>query len=230
MRYGVGRVVGFSAFDVWRWDLVPKGFGVETSTFTQVLLSSIGWLTEKDQVERLSFTASRSTYLWGEPTDMFARVTDENLRPVIGASVEGEIRDAVSGEIVRTFAMIDRGGGSHSARVDLLPPSRYTAAVTASDGAALHAEQMLEFTVDERGLEDSDVDGDRLALEQVAAATGGIAYGAGDSDRLADELNPGSIILRSSRELRFNLSLGSFMVLVGILGVEWLVRKRKMLL
>jgi hypothetical protein len=230
MRYGLGRVVAFSAFDLWRWDLVPKGFGSETAAFSELLLNSIGWLTERDEIKRLALSVSKDTYLWGEPADISARVADENLKAVGGASLEGEVRDAVSGKVLRSFAMIDRGGGSHSARVDLLPPSRYTARVTARLGGEVYAEERLEFTVDERGLEDENADGDRLALEQIAAATGGSVYRLDDSDRLADELNPGSMIVRSLKEFRLRLTLWSFLALVGILGVEWLVRKRKMLI
>ena len=229
MRYGLGRVVAFSAFDIWRWDLVPKGFGSETSAFTDLLLNSIGWLAERDEVKRLVLSASKDTYLWGEPADLSARVADENLQIIPGASVEGEIRGVVSGETVRSFAMTDRGAGSHSARVDLLPPSRYTARVTARVDGEVYADETIEFTVDERGLEDLDVDGDQAALEQIAAATGGSAYRPEDSSRLVDDLNPGSTIVRNLRELRLKLTLASFLVLVGLLGVEWLVRKRKML-
>jgi hypothetical protein len=229
MGYGLGRVVAFSAFDIWRWDLVPKGFGIETSAFTDLLLNSIGWLSEKHEVERLVLSASKDTYLWGEPVELSARVADENLKAVPGATLDGEIRDVVSGETVRSFAMTDRGGGSHAARVDLLPPSRYTAHVTARVGGEVYADGSLEFTVDERGLEDQDVDGDQTALEQLAAATGGNVYTLEDSARLVDDLNPGSTIVRSLRELRLKLTLGSFLVLVGLLGVEWLIRKRRML-
>jgi hypothetical protein len=230
MRYGVGRVVAFSPFDLWRWDFVPKGFGVETSAFSELLLNSIGWLTERDEIKRLALSASKDTYLWGEPAEISARVTDENLKPVSGASVEGEIRDAVSGEIKHEFAMGDRAEGSHAARVDFLPPSRYIAAVTARVTGEVYAEGRLEFSVDERGLEDFDVDGDNLALEQIAAATGGTAYRVQDSARLAEELNPGSTIARSYKDLRLRLTLACFLVLAAILGIEWLVRKRKMLI
>ncbi|MFH1314143.1 MAG: vWA domain-containing protein [Candidatus Eisenbacteria bacterium] len=229
MRYGLGRVVAFSPFDLWRWDFVPRGFGIETSAFSGLLLNSIGWLTEKDEIKRLALSVSRDTYLWGEPADISARVMDENLKPVSGASVQGEIRDAVSGEIKHKFAMGDRAGGSHAASVDFLPPSRYIAGVTARVGGEVYAEERLEFSVDERGLEDFNVDGDNLALEQIAAATGGTAYRAQDSARLAEELNPGSTIVRRYRDLRLRLTLACFLVLAGVLGVEWLVRKRKML-
>jgi hypothetical protein len=229
MRYGLGRVVAFSPSDLWRWDFVPRGFGIETSAYSDLLLNSIGWLTEKDEIKRLALSVSKDTYLWGEPADISARVMDENLKPVSGASVEGEVRDAVSGEIKHKFTMSDRAGGSHAARVDFLPPSRYVAGVKATVGGRVYAEESLEFSVDERGLEDFDVDGDRLALEQISAATGGTAYRVQDSARLAEELNPGSTIVRSYRDLRLRLTLACFLVLAGILGVEWLVRKRKML-
>jgi hypothetical protein len=230
MRYGEGRVVGLAAYDLWRWDLVPKGFGLEASPFSQILLNSIGWLTERDEVRRLSLSTSKKTYLWGEPIDLFARTVNENLQPVDGVSLEGDIKDRETGTPLKHFSMADMGGGSHLARIDFLPPGPYRISVSAHLGKEVYAEESLDLTVDRRGLEDFDYDGDRALLAQVSRLTGGAYYDVSEADRLAEEINPGMVIVRRPRELRLGLSLPVFLVLTALLGLEWLFRKRRMLL
>jgi hypothetical protein len=181
MRFGAGRVVGFSAHDLWRWDFVPKGFGVESSVFSGLLLNSVGWLTRREEMKHLSLSTSKTTYSWGQPVDVFARVTDDNLKPLAGVLVECEISDAGTGEIVRTYNMSDRGGGSHSVRADLLGPGRYFVQATAYHAGDVLARERLDFAVDEKGLEDLNFDGDHRLLEAISAASGGTVYRPADT-------------------------------------------------
>jgi hypothetical protein len=230
MRFGEGRVVGFSAGDLWRWDLVPKGFGLEASPFSQILLNSVGWLTERDEVRRLSVSTSKNTYLWGEPIDLFARTVNENLKPLDGARLDGDVVDQATGASLSRFSMVEKGGGSHLAKIDFLPPGRYDVRVSASLGDETYAEETLDLTVDRRGLEDFEYDGDPTLLKQVSRLTGGGYYDITDADQLAEEINPGMVITKTFHELRLRLGLPVFLVLAGLLGVEWLLRKRRMLL
>jgi hypothetical protein len=230
MKHGRGRVAGFSAFELWRWDFIPKGFGAQTSPFGGLLLNSVGWLAEEEEAKRLSISSSRNIYSRGEPVALSAQVTDQNLKPLDNALLEGVIADRESGEVIEEFVMVDRGGGNHSARLDLLPPSPYTVRVRAMVDGEPYSEENLDFTVAERGLEDNAFDGDRTLLEQLAGATGGAFYSIEDVDRLASDLNPGMIIVKSFKEFRLRLTLPTFLVLLGLLGLEWFIRKRRMLI
>ena len=230
MRYGEGRVVGLSAHDLWRWDFIPKGFGLEASPFSQILLNSIGWLTERDEVRRLSVSTSKKTYLSGEPIDLFARIVDENLKPLEGARLEGDVVDEATGATVSRFSMAGKGGGSHLAKIDFLPPGRYRIGVRAVLDGETYARETLDVMVDRRGLEDFEYDGDPATLSRVSRLTGGTYYDITESDRFAGEINPGMVIVKNLRELRLRLSLPVFLLLAALLGLEWLVRKRRMLL
>jgi hypothetical protein len=230
MRYGEGRIVGLSVYDLWRWDLVPKGFGLEASPFSQILINSIGWLTERDEVRRLSVSTSKKTYLWGEPVDVFARTVNENLRPLDGARLEGDVTDQATGTILSHFSMADKGGGSHLAKIDFLDPGSYRVRVSAHLGAETYARETLDLTVDRRGLEDFEYDGDPALLSRVSRLTGGNYYDITDAGMLAAEIKPGMVIVKNFRELRLRLSLPVFLILAGLLSLEWLLRKRRMLL
>lgn len=230
MKFGRGRIAAFSASDLWRWDFIPKSFGAVASPFSQLLINSVGWLTEREETKRLAVSSSSGIYEQGEPADLSAQVTDENLKPLEQAVVEGELIERGRGEVVREFTMVNRGGGSHFASLDLLPPADYEAHLRASVDGQIYAEDTVEFIVGERGLEDSGFDGDDLLMEQLARTTGGASYTIGEVDRLASDFNPGMVVTKSFRELRLRLRLPTFVVLVLLLGLEWFIRKRNMLI
>jgi hypothetical protein len=230
MRYGQGKVVGFAGYDLWRWDLIPKGFGLDASPFSQILINSIGWLSETDEVDRLSLSTSRRTYLRGEAVDVFARVVDDDLKPVDGVLLEGELWNEATGETSRRFGMTEKGGGSHLGRLDRLPPGKYRAHVTALVDGSPYGEGTTDFIVDTRGLEDFNYDGDPSLLRQLARLTGGNFYEPAQAGRLPDEINPGVVVTETQDEISLPFSLPVFLVLAGLLGIEWWIRKRRMLL
>jgi len=67
-------------------------------------------------------------------------------------------------------------------------------------------------------------------LSRISRLTGGSYYDIAEAGRLAAEIKPGMVIVKNFRELRLRLSLPVFLILAGLLGLEWLLRKRRMLL
>jgi hypothetical protein len=125
--------------------------------------------------------------------------------------------------------MVEKSAGNHFKLIDLLPPGAYVVKATASLDGQVYAEDAAGFTVSRRGLEDSNFDGDVALLEELARSTGGRFYEAGAASGLAADLNPGRVIVKTSKDWRLRLTLATFLVLVCLLGVEWLIRRRKML-
>jgi hypothetical protein len=229
MRYGLGREVAFAGHDLWRWDLVPKGFGVEVSAFSELLRSSVRWLAEAEEAKRLALSTGKADYLVGEPVAVLGRLNDENLKPVVQSAVEAQILDRDSGNLVRTSAMVERTPGNYSLVADLLGPGRYSVKAVAVLGGRTYAEDDVSFSVSERGLEDSGFDGSETLLEEISSATGGLTYRQDSASGFPQDFNPGSIITKTYKDFRFRLTPVSFAILACLLGAEWLVRRRKML-
>lgn len=229
MRHGLGRVVALAGYDLWKWDLVPKTFGVETSAFRELVAGSVRWLTEQEESKRLALATSKSDYLWGEPVALLARVVDDNLRPLARAKVALDIIDRDSGRTVANPAMSERSAGNHSGTADLLAPGSYLARAAATLDGKSYADDAVAFVVARRGLEDSGFDGDSGLLAGLARETGGRVYTAGTASSLADDINPGSVITRTYKDLRIRLGLPTFLALACLLGLEWLIRRRRML-
>ncbi len=229
MRYGGGKVCAFTCSELWRWDFATVGFGLDVPVYRGLLGSTVKWLVRREEAERVSLSSPGIDFKWGEPVDFVLRVVDENLKGVPNAVVEGRIVNQATGEEAAVLAFEERGPGSFSARTDFLPPGRYTARARASAGGEVVGAAALEFNIDGRGLEDVGFDGDDMLLREIAAVTGGRHYRIGGAARLADEINPGEVVVNRLDEVRFQLGLGTFLFILALLGVEWLVRKRRML-
>ncbi|HVP58489.1 MAG TPA: vWA domain-containing protein [bacterium] len=229
MRHGMGRVVAFSAYDLWRWDLVPRGFGAQASAMSELVTSSVRWLVGGGEAKRLALTTAKSDYLLGEPVALSARVIDENLKPQVGAAVETKVLDRSRGKTVLTAAMVEKSSGNYSFVADLLPAGTYTAEAAATLGGKPYAQDAARFAVSERGLEDADFDGDPSLLEELARQTGGKVYSAPDARKLLNDLNLASVVVKSSRDMRVRLTVGTFVVLACLLAVEWFIRRSRML-
>jgi len=225
----MGRAVGFAGHDLWRWDLVPKGFGVEVSAFSELLRSSVRWLAEAEETKRLALSTGKPDYLLGEPIAVLGRLTDEALKPIAGAAVEARIYEQASGKQMLAAGMVEHTPGNYSLVADLLGPGHYSLRSVATLEGKTYAEDALTFSVSERGLEDSDFDGSGTLLEEIASSTGGRTYGPGNATEIAADFNPGSIITKTYKDFRFRLTPISFAILAALLGTEWLVRRRKML-
>jgi hypothetical protein len=229
MKYGSGKVCALSCSEVWRWDLATVGFGLDVPVYRGLLGSMVKWLVRREEARRVYITSPRIDYEWGEPVDFVVRVVDENLKGLANASVEGEIVSEVNGGAAGTLEFEERGPGNFSARTDFLPPGRYAARVRAVfNGDAVGADALV-FNIDSRGLEDLSFDGDAALLKEISAVTGGRHYYIDEAGRLPEDVNPGEVVVNKLDEVRFQLGVGTFVLILVLLGVEWLVRKRRML-
>jgi hypothetical protein len=229
MKFGSGKVCALNCSELWRWDLATVGFGLDVPVYRGLLGSMIKWLVRREETKRVSLTSPRLDYKSGEPVDFVVRVVDENLKGLSGAAVTGEIVSGEAGEAAGDIEFDERGPGSFSARMDFLAPGRYTARVRASSGGVAVGADALVFNVDSRGLEDVSFDGDDVLLKEISAVTGGRHYRVDDAADLADDINPGEVVVNKLDEVRFRLGVGTFAFILVLLGLEWLVRKRRML-
>ncbi|MGQ9811612.1 MAG: hypothetical protein ACUVQ7_09780, partial [bacterium] len=228
-RLDQGRVVAFSGVDLWRWDLSPSGFDLKVKVFTQIILNLVNWLSEQSELSEISVSTSKYVYLLGEPIGVVAKVVDANLKPLSGLKVSARITNQSLSEQSHSIDLIDLSNGSYIARLDLLDPGRYSVNIrTEYEGRTLAAS--AEFDVDSRGLEDLNFDGDRALLERISLSTGGRTYNSDESDDLIRNLELGSPVRDITRVLKFDLGIASFFVAVGIFGLEWFLRRRKLLI
>mgnify|MGYP001576503924 CR=1 FL=1 len=223
-RIGRGQALLVNGTGVWRWSL--SGADELTAERGRVLWRRLmRWLAEPVQGEPLRVRPERWLTSGGEPVRLFATLQDAAFRPVAGATVEGEIRDA-SGRAQRV-SFEPRAAGSYVADLEELPAGRYGVSARATRGGAELGRSATEFAVDRWSLELARVEPDSAALAAMAAASGGRMTRADQVARWARGLPTRSLARGRTESLRLWESPWLFALVVGLLSLEWAWRRRR---
>jgi uncharacterized membrane protein len=222
-EFGAGRVLAFAGDSTWHW--VMSGHETAHKRFwRQVVL----WLARKDDATsgsvwvnldqrrfapggRVEFTAGAKT-AEGEPVPD-VRIDAVVVRPD-GTKVPVRMRSE-GGETAGTFT-------------DALPAGDYTLQVTATAGTQNLGEARARFLVYEQDLELDNPAADRGALEGLAAMTGGKTLAPEQLPLLIEQIRKQLHDLEVETQIKETLwdNWPFFLLLVGVLGLEWFLRKK----
>ena len=222
-NYGNGRVMALAVDSTWRWPM--RGHESAHKRFwRQVIL----WLARKDQsaegavwvhvpkrrfapMERVEFTTG-------------ARSADGT--PVADAQYKAEaVLPDGTRRPLRLALQGDRMAGSlrntHSA-------GDYAIEVTATRNGEALGSARARFLVFQQDLELDNAAADTASLEGLAAMTGGESFAAERLEELVNQLATQTEHLEIEQETKqtFYDTWPLFLLVVGLLGVEWFLRKR----
>jgi len=229
-QLGQGRIVYLANDETWRWrynvaDLYHQRFWNQLAQ----------WVMQAPYAVENDFIALDSgdrTYSFGEDIFIRARLRDSNRNPLSKARAVAVIsRDGVR---IDTIPMSENplsengeATGLYSSSVNSLLPGRYeiTLDVPGIPNEAL--ELQTEFLVQPpQDLEMQSLAMHRTLLEQIASVTGGAYFDEQDADRISSSLKrfqKGKI--EQSQTLLWQ-SYPWFLTVIGLLAVEWFLRKR----
>ncbi|MDP6038907.1 MAG: hypothetical protein QGG64_10180, partial [Candidatus Latescibacteria bacterium] len=218
---GKVMVVGFRTF--WRYGLMMWGDGKTDDVSRAFWKNTVRWLVTRDQVSRLRVTPEKLVYRSGEPVVAHAQVFDRLLQPRAGARVYAQVADSLG---VREVVLRDLGGGRYSGQLGGFPQGDYALNVRAEDDSGDLGTGVGHFTVGRYSLEYETVRMRAELLFDVAARSGGHyvrpeGLGAAlDSFVLAPEP-----VVNHHRARLWGQEWPLFL-LVGLLVIEWAVRRR----
>ena len=147
------------------------------------------------------------------------------FRPLAGASVEGDVRDARRGRA--------RGAVRAAQRRHLCRGARGTARRALQRARARHPGRQRagpgasEFAVDAWSLETARVAPDSATLAAVAEAGGGSSSGEAQVGRWAQSLETRALVRPRRESLRLWESPWVFALVVALLATEWAWRRRR---
>ncbi|MEM8709453.1 MAG: VWA domain-containing protein [Planctomycetota bacterium] len=176
---------------------------------------------------RFELEALRSEYDISERVTLEARVLDEDYRPSDEPAQEILIEGPDGDTETLVLAGVADRPGLYRGTYQPERPGRYLARVDATDGTG-QARVSAEFSVTLPSRESADPSPDPEGLAQLAAATGGIHVDLTSVEDLAEAFPKG-------KERREPVSSqlddawdrwGTLLLALGILGVEWILRKK----
>lgn len=221
--YERGRVMAFAGDSTWRWQL--HGHGTEYRRFwRQIIL----WLARKDQSQEGNVWVElpRRQYQRGRRVEFSVHVmaaTGEMVTDATGSVVitkpDGTQQKI---ELVQTKGVL---GGSFR---DTSEAGDYAIEATVTQMGMVLGSARARFLVIEQDLELDNASADAGVMDSLAAMTGGRSLAPEELPLALEELAAEGESLVETTEVKQNLwdTWPLFLLTVGILGVEWYLRKR----
>jgi uncharacterized membrane protein len=224
-RYGRGKAAAFTGQDAWLWKMhadVP----VDDRTHEQFWRQLLRWLSDGTP-DRLTLTAGQAFVQPGESIPLEAELVDSTWQAINGAAVTALITTPTGRTVEQPLAWDVRSNGRYRGRVPATEPGRYQIELRASAAGDSLVSEPGYVDAGETNVEFFGAERHRDPLRRIAVETGGRYYDLANAlDLPRDIIYSARGITRTERLDLWNLP-AVFLVLLGLLGVEWLARRRR---
>lgn len=226
---GRGRVLMIAGGPYWRWDLYLWGTGRSGDVLKRFLSRSVRWLVARDDFRPVMIRPVKNLFDGAEKVVVEGQIWDDDYRPVPGADVRATVTGPVgtADEKTREISLVELGEGRYRGALPGLPPGDYRIEGQARrEGSALGSDQ-AEMTVAPYRMELEDPAPNFELLREIARESGGRFLPLEEAGELPGLLDLKPVVDRSVREIPFLESPPLFLLLLGLLGAEWALRRRR---
>jgi len=222
-RAGAGNAMVVAAEGIWRWKLAGPD---DVDVYDRFLANAARWLTARGELERVVVTTDKDVYAAGEAVHLSAQVYREDFRLAGDAEVTVEIARGEGAAPVASVVLTPEGD-FYRGRLGPLEPGRYLVNATGVRGGEEMGTADGEFTIEEFSLEDSEVRKRPALLRRLAEDSGGVYLSPETADEMPETIDLDWTQRISSREFEVWNSPWLLLGFVGLLSVEWTLRRRK---
>lgn len=222
--FGAGRILFHATDETWRWR-----YRVGDALFARYWGQAIRMLSRSKLMDRergVELTVEQPEFRRGEAVSLRARFLDERLAPATDDGVEVVVEHAGQPNERMTLTRSSASRGLFEGTFTAMGEGRYHArlAAPATAGKAHSVDFRVTAPPGERVRTAMDV----AELKAAAAMSGGRFYPSSNALSLLSELPPGRQVPIEPLPPRPLWNHWWMMVaLVGVLGAEWILRKRK---
>jgi len=223
LSLGAGRTMAFAGDSTWRWCM--HGFGEAHKRFwRQVVL----WLARKDESQEGNVWVKLSERRLS-PNQRVEFTAGANLatgEPVKDAAFQGEA--LLPDGSRRSLALVKAGEQATGSFHDTRTPGDYAIQVSANESGKPLGTSRARFVVVEEDLELDNASADATLLDSLAAMTGGKSLAPEELPKLIERMTQQTehLVVQTETKETFWDSWPFFLAVVGLLGIEWYLRKR----
>ena len=237
-EFGDGRTAALTVDSTWKWYFQMRSLG-QDSPYVKFWGQLMRWLAGRDQVEKsaqagLTAFLDKAYYEPGETARIFARAQDDQGQSTNLAYITASIRGRRGKP--RKLQLPPTPGAPGEYEIEFTPSGTgdYTVKMDATLDKAKLGHVELKFQVGKSNLEFDKLDLNDDLLRRIADASGGEYFGLISLDKLADKLRRTLREKRIYREIDFwgsgflgiPPSAWVFLVFVGLVTSEWILRKQ----
>jgi hypothetical protein len=229
-EYGKGRSLAVTTDTVWKWGFVAASrSGDNGRQYTKFWENSMRWLIQDPDLRNLHVDSDAVEYVPNAPVRVTVRLLGRDYQPLPSGAVSLVVKrgaDPNTAEQVSAAKVMVGEDGTAVHELGGLQPGVYRV-----EGRATIAGRQVDatdiFLVRDGGSELDRPVGDLATLESMSRTTGGAALGPVDtlpSDLTFDAPRVVRVDRRTDVELWSRPGL--LLLIIGLLGLEWLLRQR----
>ncbi len=225
--YGRGRSMAVATDSSWYWAFTSHAGGSPARTYDRFWGNALRWLVRDPDLTTLNVTADPPSVEPGRPVGVIVSARLSDYQPAAGADVKVDLVSVKTGKVVGSLR--GTAGADGVARLEFPPPEpgAYKLLGSAKRGEQELGEGEDAVAVRAVGRELSDAAVRPELMEQVAELTGGKAYQLPLSSLPSVPLlDPPVVEVGRSKDRPLWDRWYYLLALVGLLGAEWLLRRR----
>ncbi|HEY5944275.1 MAG TPA: glutamine amidotransferase [Kofleriaceae bacterium] len=228
--YGKGRSLVFTTDTLWKYGFVAAArAGDNGRQYTKLWENSIRWLIQDPDLRNLHVDSDAVEYVPGAPVRVTVRLLGRDYQPLPNGEVALIVKRGANPSTAEQVQAVKLKVGDDGTAVYEL--GGLTPGVYRVQGSAKIGDRQIDasdiFLVREGGTELDRPVGDKSTLEDIAAATGGSALGPVDELPARLKMDPPRIVRVDRRtDIELWSRPGLLFLIVGLLGLEWLLRQR----
>jgi uncharacterized membrane protein len=227
-NYGKGRVMVAPFCGFWRWDLVMWGIGKTNRASDKFWQNTVAWLTVPRDLSPVQVSTDKKVYRSGEKVNLQVQLYDPLASPLSEANVIVTLSQ--QGIKQRQVQLKDCGDGRYRSQLSKLVPGTYQVEVIAWKDEKKVGQGRGEFTVDQYSLEFQQTQANYELLKRMAYHSGGRFCRAEGFSRLLGELDLKKQRRSQTRSVRLYSYPWILALILGLIAIEWTVRRRRRLL
>jgi hypothetical protein len=218
-QYGLGQVMFVGTDNTWRW---RKNVGdiYYTALWGQIA-QRVSWQRLLGVSKKTQLNTDRQNYMTGDRVTVYARLYAEGYEPVVDPAVKGiyGLKDGAGPKAEVTLRPIPEQAGLYRGEFIAPAAGAYQFFVERDPNAP------LDFNVTEPKFEFGETAMNESLLRELAATTGGAFFREEDLHKLPEVIQQKTERVRSPLEVELWASPLYFLLLIGVVTVEWVLRK-----
>ncbi len=207
--------------DFWRWHFMTQGSN-EVDLYTKTFTGLIKWLADTLSTSNIQMSLNKSVYLSGEQAEISGLVFDIQGNVVPSAVLDGIAVNESGDEQPFT---VQWDGDQFKGEIPLRLKGDYGVRLTAQFGDNKIGSTKLKLTVVDQPVELSNVMQKADVLRSISYKTGGKKINIDDLNSILSFINVKKKEIKEKHELKLWRWYGSFLFIVCLLFVEWIVRR-----
>jgi hypothetical protein len=218
------KTVAIFAYGIWRWHLLMQGVDKTPVVYETLIRNAVRWMVTREDAKLIRISSNKEIYRGGEAIELSAQIYQPDYRPREGANVRVQL---VGAQFSQEVILQDVGDGLYRATLQVLGGGEYQFRGVAEQSGQQLGEDTGRFSMEPFSLEFLNTRLNEPLLRQMAQATGG-AYGNADSLNIfVDRLHLTPLSTHETSDFALWGHAPVLLVLLAVLGMEWLVRKRQ---